>query len=293
MTKEKRLLPAILYITVLVLLIIFLAGQCLIVGMFGPNGSYIKLGLNGYPDYIAMMIVSNSKKPYFSDDGVTSSDNLNGLIDHIRYDVSSQLYLIDETDEMMSLFLNGELRFKSMTDSNGRPASVSRPAEVSGGRLSSLIDWSMSNRNKISDYVNAPHLDFDYTYKMENITIKNKGTSAHMAVTISMYKTYLTSFLSDTTNAAMQYIETTIKTDKVYFTLDFVLEVENTIVSNTRDLNVSVNDAGFAASAKLVEYINVHTDSIFDNIATDVSNIIKHLGHIEISNGNIIVREKI
>ena len=68
MTKDKRLLPAILYITVFVLLIIFLAGQCLIVGMFGPNGSYIKLGLNGYPDYIGLMQVASSNIPNIAAD---------------------------------------------------------------------------------------------------------------------------------------------------------------------------------------------------------------------------------
>ncbi|MBQ9792076.1 MAG: hypothetical protein IJW28_05825 [Clostridia bacterium] len=283
MTKDKSLLHSIIFIVVLALLVIFLTGQCILVALFGPNGAIIGLGLNGYPDYIAWMIVSNSKTPSFSDNTVTSEDNLNSLVHHIRNEVSSFIYTSDGTTEMMSLFLNGELRFKRKADGS------SWQTVVTGGRLASLIDWTMRNVSDISYYVDAPQLSFDYNYKMENISIKNKGTNAHMTCTISMQKTYFTSLLQDTTNGSKQFLETSLKTDKAYFTLDFILSVEDGVVGSVSNLTTAVNDAGTGASYKLVEYITTHSNGVFENIANDVAGFVKELGHIMVLQDNILV----
>ncbi|MBO7218574.1 MAG: hypothetical protein J6V40_01195 [Clostridia bacterium] len=284
MTKEKRLLPTIAFVTTFILLIVFLFGQCLIVGMFGPNGSYIKLGLNGYPDYIGLMQVAGSNTPNIAAIDKTSADNLDALTYHIRNEVSLVKYTSQQTTEMLALFATGTLDFM--------PSLGINHATLTGGYLASIMQWGIDNSEEIFDFTSSSVYAVDYNYKVEGISIQQKGTSAHLKCTVSMYKTYLTSLLSDTTNAAMQFIETTIKTDKAYFTLDFVLPIDSGEVTKVQDLSVSINDASMGASLKMVEYINTKSNKVFNVISTHILSVVKTLGSVVAVDNTLVITNR-
>ena len=286
MAKEKRLLPTIAFVTTFILLIVFLFGQCLIVGVFGPNGTYVKLGLNGYPDYVNLVVVSNSKKPTIAHSNSVSVDNYNNLVYHIRNEVSLLLYPDEaQTPELLGRFATGTLAFK--------PSLGINYASLNGGYLATLLQWGIDNEGYIYSLTGSGVYNFEYDYNIEGITIKKKGTSVHLTCTISMYKTYLTSLLSDTTNAAKQFIETTISTDKAYFNLDFVMGISDGVLQNPEHLTVSINDSSESASYKLVKYINTRTNNLFDVMATNIFSAIKLLGNVAVDTNALIITNRV
>ena len=276
MNINKRKSKAVVFYVLTLVLAVFLLGQVVLVSLYGPKGVIIDLGINGYPDYIALGQVVSGDKPSINKDYAPTAENKDSLINAVK---ESSLMFYTANDDMLVDFVTGNMQFKAAT-------TIYSSVSLDGGELASMYKWIGEHKGIVASVISDYTLDSNIT--IESVDVSRGVDAVNLEYIVSMSKSDLVNRLQ-ISSENKEYLLELIKCDKMYITLKFSGELSGGKIVRVEDTSVSLSKANPSMSKVLVDYIDSNSDGMFDGIIREYCTALNVLGKLSVSANRLVI----
>lgn len=269
MGKVVKFLIGLVVALLLIVVILVVIGHFVLVGLFGDNGSVIKLGVKGYFDVFDVYTAVTSLPYKVDDDCLNSSENMllldEELATHTNYDHSFDNIESGTNIDLGSVNINAlSVSQKNYVSFYAGMSEYIQPVRLNGGMNAVSLDFILQN-----DFLTTlTELEFH----VRGVEIKGKdANNGRVRVVFEVEREELIEKAS-IDEAVAGFVRSFLH-EKLTLNLDIDLSVQDGRFIR-EGYTVALNSATVKQSALLIKLANSYQDGMFDFFADVVTEFI-------------------